>query len=104
MPGSIQSGRGDTSARDQYERSGAAAYGITAEEFGAILKEICRKHRPEASAEETTNFCGSLPLGELALARACAAGNERAWQDFISRYRQRLHAMALHITRDIAHA
>jgi len=40
----------------------------------------------------------------LALARACAAGNERAWQDFISRYRQKLRSMALHITRDSEHA
>ena len=36
--------------------------------------------------------------------RACAAGNERAWEDFISRFRQKLHGMALHITRDGAHA
>jgi RNA polymerase sigma-70 factor (ECF subfamily) len=45
-----------------------------------------------------------LRLEELALARACAAGNEQAWHDFISRYRQKLHSMALHITRDAAHA
>ena len=43
-------------------------------------------------------------MEELAIARACAAGNERAWEDFISRYRQKLHGMALHITRDGAAA
>jgi RNA polymerase sigma-70 factor (ECF subfamily) len=91
-----------------YERSGAAAYGMSAEHFAAILDEILRKHflqnslRP--SAQQEINFCTALRLEELALARACAAGNERAWQDFISRYRQKLHSMALHITRDGAHA
>ncbi len=93
-----------------YERSGAAAYGLSAEQFAAILDEILRKYfdpaanSAHASADQKTAFCAGLRLEELALARACAAGNERAWQDFISRYRQKLHSMALHITRDGAHA
>jgi RNA polymerase sigma-70 factor, ECF subfamily len=95
-----------------HERSGAAAYGVSVEQFTAILEEILRKHfSQEPSADPTRNsrerkaeFCAALRLEELALARACAAGNERAWQDFISRYRQKLHSMALHITRDGAHA
>jgi RNA polymerase sigma-70 factor, ECF subfamily len=90
-----------------YERSGAAAYALSAEQFTAILDEIVRKYllqNAAASAEQTSEFCAALRLEELALARACAAGNERAWQDFISRFRQKLHSMALHITRDGAHA
>ena len=101
-----------------FERSGAAAYGISAERFASILDEILRKHfsqtqsavhnltrpSPRASSEQKANFCAGLRLEELALARACAAGNEQAWHDFISRYRQKLHSMALHITRDAAHA
>ena len=80
---------------------------MTAEQFAAVLDEILRKYLPnsaQTSAEQKTEFCAGLRLEELALARACAAGNERAWQDFISRYRQKLHGMALHITRDAAHA
>jgi RNA polymerase sigma-70 factor (ECF subfamily) len=90
-----------------YERSGAAAYALNTEQFTAILDEIVRKYllqNADASAEQTSEFCAALRLEELALARACAAGNERAWQDFISRFRQKLHSMALHITRDGAHA
>jgi RNA polymerase sigma-70 factor, ECF subfamily len=95
-----------------YERSGAAAYGLSAEQFAAILEEILRKHfsqhsslgAAEQSAEKKADFCSALRLEELALARACAAGSEQAWQDFISRYRQKLHSMAMHITRDGAHA
>jgi RNA polymerase sigma-70 factor, ECF subfamily len=93
-----------------YQRSGAAAYGVSAAVFLTILDEIAQKHFAGSSAkstswliEEKLEFCRNLRLEELALARACAAGNERAWQDFISRYRQKMHSMALHITRDAAH-
>jgi RNA polymerase sigma-70 factor, ECF subfamily len=104
MPGSTQSGQEEDVAPGLYQRSGAAAYNITAEQFAAILEEIQRKYLPGASIEEGAEFCANLRLEELALARACAAGHERAWQDFISRYRQKLHTMALHITRDSEHA
>ena len=96
---------GDTAvAVELYTRSGAAAYGVSTEQFASILEDIQRKYVPKASADEKADFCAALRLEELALARACAAGNERAWEDFISRYRQKLHGMALHITRDGAHA
>src|SRR6202165_839529 len=118
MPKPAQSGPGadiDIAAA-LYERSGAAAYDVSAEQFAAILDEILRKYLfqnsaqnsaanfSHVSAEQKAAFCTALRLEELALARACAAGNERAWQDFIGRYRQKLHSMALHITRDGAHA
>ncbi len=91
-------------AAELYARSGAAAYGLSAEQFALILEEILKKYVANVSAEQKADFCAALRLEELALARACAAGNERAWEDFISRYRQKLHGMALHITRDGAHA
>jgi len=110
----VQSGR-EEHFMILYQRSGAAAYEMTSEQFAAILTEILRKYLPQtfstnpASASQScsqkeSDFCAALRLEELALARACAAGNERAWQDFISRYRQKLHSMAVHITRDAAHA
>ena len=110
MPISAQSGHGADIAAALYIRSGAAAYDVSAEQFAAILDEILRKYfdsapnSAHASVEQKADFCAGLRLEELALARACAGGNERAWQDFISRYRQKLHGMALHITRDGAHA
>jgi RNA polymerase sigma-70 factor (ECF subfamily) len=87
-----------------HERCGASAYGLDREQFAAILRDIQSKYLPLASPEEAADFCGALRLEELVLARGCAAGNERAWQDFISRYRNKLHSIALHITRDAAHA
>ncbi|MGB9199711.1 MAG: sigma-70 family RNA polymerase sigma factor [Terriglobales bacterium] len=91
-------------AVELYARSGAVAYGMSVEQFASILENIQRKYLPGGSTEEKAEFCATLKLEELALARACAEGNERAWQDFISRYRQKLHGMALHITRDGARA
>src|SRR5258705_8519864 len=104
MPASAQSALADEKAFALHERCGAAAYGLDREQFASILRDIQRKYLPLASPDEAADFCSALRLDELALARACAAGNERAWQDFISRYRNKLHAMALHITRDAAHA
>jgi len=108
MPTPAQSGPEADFATALYARSGAAAYGMSAGQFAAILDEILHKYLPmnsaNASPEQKADFCAALRLEELALARACAAGNERAWQDFISRYRQKLHSMALHITRDSVHA
>jgi RNA polymerase sigma-70 factor (ECF subfamily) len=104
MAGRTQPGQREDVWRALYQRSGAAAYGVSSSQFVAILEEIREKYLPEASPEQAADFCASLRLEELALARACAAGDERAWQDFIGRYRQKLHSMALHITRDSAHA
>src|SRR5258708_813559 len=116
MPRSAESGQGADTAAALYERSGAAAYDVSAEQFAAILDEILSKYlshnsaqnssapSSHVSAEHKAAFCAALRLEELALARACAAGSERAWQDFIGRYRQKLHRMGLHITRDGAHA
>jgi RNA polymerase sigma-70 factor (ECF subfamily) len=114
MPKPAQSDHEAAVAAALYERSGAAAYGLNVDQFRAILDEILRKHfllphntglgLAGVTAERKADFCAALRLEELALARACAAGNEQAWQDFIHRYRQRLHSMALHITRDAAHA
>jgi RNA polymerase sigma-70 factor (ECF subfamily) len=89
---------------DLYARSGAAAYGISVEQFALVLEEIQKKYLPAAAAHEKSEFCAGLRLEELALARACAAGNERAWEDFVSRYRPKLRGMALQITREASQA
>jgi len=104
VPKPSQSGHEANIAAALYERSGASAYGLSAGQFAAILDEILRKQVSSPSPGQRADFCAALRLEELALARACAAGNDLAWQDFISRYRQKMHSMALHITRDAAHA
>ncbi len=72
--------------------------------FSSTVSKPVSERTIKTIKEEQITFCSTLRVEELALARACAEGNERAWQDFISRYRQKMHSMALHITRDSAHA
>ncbi len=104
MAGYAQSGQGAEVVPALYERSGAATYGMDRVRFASLLDEIREKYLPNATPEQAADFCSGLRLEELVLARACAAGDELAWQHFIERYRPKLHSMALHITRDNEHA
>ena len=54
----------------------------------------------EASPARQAEFFGSLRLADLVLARACAGGNERAWERFIALYRQPLLRAAIAITNN----
>jgi RNA polymerase sigma-70 factor (ECF subfamily) len=59
------------------------------------LQGIAAKHG--AKPEE---FCAALRIEDLVLARACAAGNDRAWEVFMLRFREKLYDIARQITRD----
>ncbi len=52
------------------------------------------------SEREREEFFASLRLDELALARACAAGNERGWEIFMVRYREKLYDIAAYIAKE----
>jgi RNA polymerase sigma-70 factor, ECF subfamily len=59
------------------------------------------KHATAATSEsEVRTFFLSLRVDELALARACAAGNDSAWEVFMTRFREKLHQAALRIARE----
>jgi len=84
-----------------YQRSRAALVGLSEPEFARILEETAGKYvPPEAKEREVEEFCRGLRLEELALARACAAGHERAWELFLTRYREKLYDAARSITRE----
>lgn len=87
---------------DWYAASGAETYGISAEEFGRILAAIAEKYLPGGTAEARATLPGSLRLEELALARGCAAGHEKAWEVFLTRFREKLYDAARGITGDEA--
>jgi len=75
--------------------------GLTAEEFAEILREICSRYLPpDATQAEREQFCRSLQLEDLALARACAKGNQTAWDRFVTRYKTKLHDAALAIVKE----
>jgi len=78
-----------------YVTSRAEEFGFAAEQFVALLQGIAAKHG--ASPEE---FCLTLRVEDLVLARACAGGNERAWEAFMLRFREKLYDTARQITRE----
>jgi len=84
-----------------YQQSRAADFGLPEQEFARSLNEIAVKYLPAGSTEaDILVFCRGLRLEELALARACAAGHERAWELFLTRYREKLYDAARSITRE----
>lgn len=86
-----------------YEVSGGSAYSISLPEFRAILAEIVNTHVPmEEPSSAVRELLESLRVEELALARACAAGAESAWDVFLTRYREGLYSAALSIAHDDA--
>jgi RNA polymerase sigma-70 factor (ECF subfamily) len=83
-----------------HAKAGCDRIGLTREEFAAILCEVGSKHATAPNSEgEIRTFLMSLRVDELALARACAAGNNSAWEVFLTRYREKLYLSALRIAR-----
>jgi RNA polymerase sigma-70 factor (ECF subfamily) len=86
---------------DLHAKSGCEKIGLTRESLGEILAEVATKYLPaEASPVEARTLLLSLRVDELALARACAAGHNSAWELFLIRYREKLYQSALRIARE----
>jgi len=84
-----------------YSKSKGAEFGLTPEVFDQTLREVAKKYLPaDCPQMELHQFWASLRLEELALARACAAGQERAWEFFLTRYREKLYDIAGYIARE----
>src|SRR5215472_817075 len=90
--------------RELFVKSGGDRYGLTEAEFHCILEQVAAKYLPGAQAEQRRQFWRELKLEELALARACAAGHELAWQVFLTRYREKLYDIARGITKEDSRA
>src|SRR5689334_16351713 len=90
--------------RELFENSGAQRYQLDAEEFQHILERIAGKYIPSAPDTQKLRFWRELKIQELVLARACANGDELAWTDFLTRYREKLYDIARGITKEDASA
>src|SRR5947209_4006687 len=81
----------------------AADFGVSRD---ALLQMLQALHTATGAGSNNPRgfeeFCGSLHLEELVLARACAEGNQQAWDVFLTRYREKLYGFARHITKDDA--
>ena len=85
---------------DLYGKAACDKIGITRESFAVILTEVGTKYTSSGSEAELRVFFLNLRVDELALARACAAGNNTAWELFLTRFREKLYLSALRIVRE----
>ncbi len=86
----------------RYEESGAARYDIKQAAFGHYVAAVVARYGTEFGNAERVALVQSLRLEELVLARACSAGNDVAWGDFLARFRDEMYRAAVQITRDEA--
>lgn len=79
-----------------YRRANASRWQVSADRFALALDASAAKAFAGCapSAADLERYLGSLRLEELALACACAAGNEAAWDHFVLEYRPLLYRAA----------
>ena len=89
---------------DLWRECDASTWGLARTEFDEILSTIGAAQNfglpseTVATRQQQTAWFRSLKLNDLVLARACAAGNERAWERFVGIYEQSLIRAAIAIT------
>lgn len=86
-------------AAGRFGESGAQQFGIDLAGLATMLAEVFAQRGADSESEAALE---SLHLEELVLARACVAGNERAWEVFLTRYRGSMYEAAYKIARDEA--
>jgi RNA polymerase sigma-70 factor (ECF subfamily) len=88
-------------ARRLYDRSSASRWSLAVEAFHAVLeRSLAHAAGDRAPAEpEIERLAEALHLDDLALASACAAGVESAWEHFVAQHRHGLHRAAEAIDR-----
>jgi RNA polymerase sigma-70 factor, ECF subfamily len=79
-----------------YEQAQAVRWGVSLASFSdAIHASVERGHvGPEPSPPVAERYARSLHLADLALACACAAGDEAAWEHFVREHRPVLYRAA----------
>jgi RNA polymerase sigma-70 factor, ECF subfamily len=92
-------------AAELCEKANAPDYGINLTTFAVVLEQVTAKYLPAGAGQaQVRELCAGLRVEELALARGCAAGNDRAWEIFLTRYRATLYDAARGIVREEARA
>jgi len=86
----------------RYREAGGDIYGITQERFRCIVSEVVVRYAGGASETEQLNLIATLRVADLMLARACSAGNEGAWDAFLTRFRVPLYEAGYRIAKDDA--
>ena len=87
-----------------YARSRSAEFGMSPQQFAEVVEAVAAKHLKDAPESRRQEFFASLRIEDLALARACANGNEPAWEVFMLRFREKLYDVAAFITKEASSA
>lgn len=90
--------------RRSYAESGAQRFGIGSEQFEQMVAAVVLRYAHGQPQTEQMQVVASLRVEELVLARACSAGNETAWELFLTRFRASLYDSAYRIAKDDATA
>jgi RNA polymerase sigma-70 factor, ECF subfamily len=79
-----------------YRQANASRWSVPANAFRDSLQAVAERvfAAGSPSRRELERYLGGLHLADLALACACAAGDERAWEHFISEQRPILYRAA----------
>jgi RNA polymerase sigma-70 factor (ECF subfamily) len=89
---------------DLWQEAEAGCVDLNKSELALALLAIGAKYNYglapgiQATRPQCAAFWRSLQLRELALAQACALGRDRAWQQFLNRYRDPLTQIAIALT------
>ena len=85
-----------------YGESGAPQFGMSPADLAEVLAEVVSQWNGNNASSEIAvgNFLAALRLEEFVLARACAAGDNRAWEVFLNRYRATLYESAYKIAQE----
>lgn len=84
-----------------YGEARAERWGLSAEQFSTVLERSLLKRMAGSgiNAGQREEFLCTLHLEDLALAQACAIGQEAAWESFVKIYRPYLRSAAAAILR-----
>ena len=86
---------------DLYAKGGCEKIGLSRESLAVILCDVGTKQATATTSDaDLRAFFLTIRIDELALARACAAGSDPAWEIFMTRYREKLYLSALRIARE----
>ena len=91
-----------------WQASGGERFGFGYPQFEKLMLEVAGSSHwglasdAQPSIAAQSEFLASIRARDLVLARACAIGNEQAWEVFLAEYRETLYSSAYAITGDNA--
>lgn len=81
----------------QFEKSGAREFEITPDQFEQMILAVVERYAAGEDRAEQLALVRTLHIEDLVLARACAIGNDSAWERFLTRFRAGLYEAAYRI-------